>query len=154
MPPEQFAAALALAAALSWGLSAVFVRQGLRFLGAAPGTVVSLAVGFVFTTLLVVVFQPETLTSITFPAILSFALIGILNFPLGRFFNYLSISRLGIGRSTPILASSPLFAMALAVIFSGESVNLGTLAGTALILAGLYATLMPNGQGKVDASGG
>jgi drug/metabolite transporter (DMT)-like permease len=74
-------------------------------------------------------------------AILLFGVVGILNFPLGRFFNYLSISHLGVGRSTPILASAPLFAMVLAVIFTGETISAGTIAGTALILTGLYVTV-------------
>jgi drug/metabolite transporter (DMT)-like permease len=70
-----------------------------------------------------------------------FGVIGILNFPMGRFFNYLSMSRLGVARSTPLLASAPLFAVILAVFLTGEDLRLATAAGIVLIFAGLYITL-------------
>jgi drug/metabolite transporter (DMT)-like permease len=53
----------------------------------------------------------------------------------------MAMSRLGVGRSTPILASAPLFALILAVLFTGEELKLATAVGTALILGGLYLTL-------------
>ena len=141
MEGEALAVVLALAAAVSWGLSTVLVRQGLTYFSTATGTLVSLATGVALVSLLVAAFQSAEVARISTSAVLLFALIGILNFPLGRFFNYMSVERLGVGRSTPILASAPLFAMALAVIFTGESVTFATLAGTFLILAGLYVTL-------------
>jgi drug/metabolite transporter (DMT)-like permease len=60
---------------------------------------------------------------------------------MGRFFNYMSMSRLGVARSTPILASSPFFAMMIAVVFTGESIGPVTIIGAALILSGLYVTI-------------
>jgi drug/metabolite transporter (DMT)-like permease len=141
MEGEVLAVTLALASALSWGFSAVLVRKGLAEMPTTTGTHVSLLAGLVFTAALVLIFERDELTSLSASAILTFALIGTLNFPLGRFFNYMSIGRLGVGRSTPILASAPLFAMILAVVFTGEELSLATLAGTALILSGLYVTL-------------
>ena len=133
--------ALALGAALSWGFAAVFVRLALRDMPAALGTLISLVAGFLFTAVLVAVFQLDEALDISAQALLLFGLVGIFNFPLGRFLNYLSMSHIGVGRSTPILASSPLFAMALAIIFTGESLSLASIAGTVLIMAGLYVTL-------------
>lgn len=133
--------ALALVAAASWGFSAVLVRSGLRELSAVVGTMVSLVSALVFTLVLVLALQPDDLLDLSLKAILMFAIIGILNFPMGRFFNYLSMSHLGVGRSTPILASAPLFAVIGAVLFTGESVEAATIAGIALILGGLYLTL-------------
>ena len=141
MGDEAIAVLLALLAALSWGFSAVLVRLGLRDMSTSTGTLVSLAAGFVFTACLVAVFEPDEARGVSASALAVFAIIGVLNFPLGRFFNYLSIGRLGVGRSTPILASAPLFAMAIAVAFTGETVGAATFAGTGLILAGLYITL-------------
>lgn len=151
---EIVAVGLALGAAFSWGVSAVLVRKGLAYMSTAKGTLLSMIAGFGFTALLVVMFQLEEAKSVSTTALLLFALIGTLNFPFGRFFNFLSISRLGVARSTPILASSPLFAMLLAVLFTGETVNLTTFAGTALILAGLYVTLIaPRRPRGADAAG-
>jgi drug/metabolite transporter (DMT)-like permease len=135
---------LALAAAFSWGCSAVLVRTGLRYISStATGTLISLISGLVFTWALVLILQLEEAKATSLEAILLFAAVGILNFPLGRFFNYMSMSRLGVGRSTPILASAPFFAMIVAVIFTGETVDLATFAGAGLILAGLYVTIVP-----------
>jgi drug/metabolite transporter (DMT)-like permease len=138
---ELVAVLLALVAAAAWGLSAVLVRKGLSDLSTASGTLISLAAGFVFTALLVLILEREAAAGVSLEAIVLFAVVGILNFPLGRFFNYMAVERLGIGLATPILASSPVFAMVLAVLVSGEQVNAATLAGTALILAGLFVTL-------------
>ena len=132
---------LALLAAWSWGFSAVLVRFGLRDVAAAAGTLVSLVAGLVLLAVLVLVFQFDDLTSVPRTAVLLFAIVGILNFPLGRFFNYMAIGRLGITRSTPILASAPLFAVVIAVLFTGEEVQLATAAGIALVLGGVYLTL-------------
>jgi transporter family protein len=137
----MFAILLAVLAALSWGFSAVFVRSGLRHVQTALGTLISLTAGLVFTAVLVLIFQLDDALHASREAILLFGLIGILNFPIGRFFNYMSMSRLGVGRSTPILASAPLFAVVIAVVFTGEQLTLATAAGTALIIGGVYVTL-------------
>jgi drug/metabolite transporter (DMT)-like permease len=137
----MFAILLAILAALSWGFSAVFVRSGLRHVQTALGTLISLTAGLVFTAILVLIFQRDDALNASREAILLFGLIGILNFPIGRFFNYMSMSRLGVGRSTPILASAPLFAVVIAVVFTDEDLTLATAAGTALIIGGVYVTL-------------
>jgi drug/metabolite transporter (DMT)-like permease len=133
--------ALALMAATSWGFSGVLVRKGLRDLSTQTGTLISLAAGLIFTAVLVAIFELRELTSASLVTVGAFAVIGILNFPLGRYFNYLAMGRLGVGRSTPILASAPLFAVLLAIVFTHETIHLGTVAGIGLILAGLYVTV-------------
>ena len=137
----MFAVALALIAASCWGLSAVLVRTGLRYLTPAVGTLISLVSALALTTLLVLALQLRELLDVSVAAVARFALIVILNFPLGRFLNYLAMSHLGVGRSTPILASAPLFAVIGAVLFTGEELRLATVAGIGLILGGLYITL-------------
>ncbi len=132
---------LAVAAAMSWGFSAVLVRMGLRHVGTRPGTLISLAAGLVFTAALVLVFEPGHLSEVTPQALLLFGIIGILNFPVGRFCNYMAMNRLGVGRSTPLLGSAPLFAVLIAVLFTGESLHVSTAVGVGLILGGLYVTV-------------
>lgn len=137
----MLAIALAVLAASSWGLSAVLVRRGLRDLSTSAGTLISLTAGLVYTALLVAAFQFDALLLVSWRATVLFGLIGLLNFPMGRFFNYLAIGRLGVGRSTPLLASSPLFAVMLAVFLTGEQLTLATTAGIAFILGGVFVTI-------------
>lgn len=132
---------LALVAAASWGFSAVLVRIGLRDASTSAGTLISLVAGCLFMGTLVVILQFEELRTVSPRALLLFGMIGVLNFPVGRFFNYMGMSRLGVGRSTPLLASAPLFAVLIAVLFTDEQIRLATAAGGALILSGLYVTL-------------
>ena len=148
------AVALALGAALSWGFGAIFVRLALRDMSTALGTLISLVAGFLFTVLLVAVFQLDEALNVSAKALPLFGIVGIFNFPLGRFLNYLSMSHIGVGRSTPILASSPLFAMALAIAFTGESLSVASIAGTVLIMAGLYVTITsPSREAATNADG-
>jgi drug/metabolite transporter, DME family len=142
-----FAIALALTAAWSWGFSAVLVRMGLRHVSTSLGTLVSLAAGLVFTGLLVAALQASQLLDASREAWLLFGMIGILNFPAGRFFNYMAMGRLGVGRSTPLLSSAPLFAVIIAVAVTGEELRLQTALGGALILMGLFVTLSSRAQG-------
>ncbi len=137
----MLAIALALLAAASWGFSAILVRLGLRDMTTSMGTLISLLAGLVLTGLMVLATQREALMALSMTTVALFALIGILNFPMGRFFNYLSMSRLGVARSTPLLASAPLFAVILAVFVTGEDLRLATAVGIALIFVGLYVTL-------------
>lgn len=71
-------------------------------------------------------------------AFLWFGLLGIINYVMGRQFNYISIRRIGVTRASPLFSSSPLFAMILAVSFLGESVNPAIVVGTLTIVGGLY----------------
>jgi drug/metabolite transporter (DMT)-like permease len=135
------AVVLALLAAASWGFSAVLVRMGLRDVSTSLGTLISLCSGLLFTLALVMIFQFRELLQISLPALALFGLIGILNFPMGRFFNYMAMRRIGIGRSTPILASAPLFAVLIAIAVTGETLRLATAAGIVLIVGGVYVTL-------------
>ena len=132
---------LALGAAASWGFSAVLVRTGMRDVATRPGTLISLIAGLVLTAIVVVIVEPERLADVSGPALLIFGIVGMLNFPIGRFCNYMAMARLGVGRSTPILGAAPLFAVVVAVVFTGESLQLATAAGIALILGGLYVTI-------------
>ena len=137
----MLAIALAICAAVSRGFSAFLVRRGLRDLSTSAGTLLSLSAGLVVTAILVAVLQFHELLVVSWTAVALFGLIGMLNFPIGRFCNYMAMGRLGVGRSTPLLASSPLFAVMIAVIFTGESVTWATAAGIALILGGLAVTI-------------
>lgn len=135
------AVAFALGAAISWALSAILVRLGLRFMPATLGTFLSLISGVVLMVVVVGLFQRQHLDEITWAALGIFAAVGLFNFVFGRYFNFLSISHLGVARATPITASTPLFAAILAVALLGESLNALTVLGTALVLGGIYIVI-------------
>ena len=135
--------AFALGAAVLWALSAISVRFGLRYMPATLGTFLSLLSGLVLMAVLVMLFQRDHLPEVTLGVVGLFSLVGLFNFVFGRYLNFLSISHLGVTRSTPVLATTPLFATVLAVIFLGESVNGLTLMGTGLVIVGLYLVLKP-----------
>jgi drug/metabolite transporter (DMT)-like permease len=138
---DALAIIYALGASLGWGLSSLFVRLGVPHISTAQGTLVSMIVGLLMTSALVLLLQPADASELTLAGAGAFALVGILNFPFGRFMNYLSIQHLGVGRSTPIVAASPLFGMVFAVSFAGESLTFPVALGTALVLGGIYLTL-------------
>ncbi len=129
---------LAVLATVGWGISAVFVRLGLRYMSTTVGTFVSLISGFMLTLIITLVAQPQELLSLTWIAIGWFSLVGFFNFPMGRLFNYLSVARLGVARSTPILSTSPFFAVTTSVLFLGEKLTVFTVLGTVFIMAGVY----------------
>lgn len=133
----------ALCAAVSWAMSAVSVRLGLRYMPATLGTFLSLLSGLVLMSLAVALFRRDQLGEVTLVSVGVFALVGLLNFIFGRYLNFLSISHLGVTRATPVLASTPLFAAILAVLFLGEGMNGLTLLGTGFVIAGVYLVLKP-----------
>ncbi len=110
---------------------------------ATLGTFLSLLSGLVLMIAVVAVFQRDEMADVTLKVVAIFSLVGLFNFVMGRYLNFLSISHLGVTRSTPVLATTPLFATVLAVIFLGETVNGLTLLGTGLVIGGLYMVLKP-----------
>ena len=150
MASETVAILFALGAATSWGVSSTCVRLGIRYMPTTLGTLISLIVGLGLTAALVLAFQLDKALSISAAGAASFALVGVLNFVLGRYMNFLSIEHLGVARSVPVTSAAPLFGTLLAVLFTGERPDLATLIGGALVLAGVYVTLRSPGAQDVE----
>ena len=132
---------LALVAATGFGVAPIFARLGLQHMRSTTGTAVSLAVGFLLVgTIAVAVYRGEMLA---FPAVglLWFALLGLLNYPGGRFFNFLGVHLAGVSRAAPIMATAPLVATALSVALGGETLTPTIALGTVTIVAGLVLIL-------------
>lgn len=141
MSPDTVAVLFALGAAVSWGFSSIYVRLAQQYLPTSSGTLISLITGVVFAGAVVLIFDAGAIEHLTLQDGLVYAVIGIFNFPLGRYMNYLSIRHLGIGPSAPLLASTPLFASPFAIVLFGEKAGVADVIGTALVLGGLYVTL-------------
>ena len=130
---------LAIIAACCWAWSAIFARLGLNTgIRASTGTMVSIISCFLLVGILALALDFSDVLLLTPMALLWFALIGVVNYILGRQFNYASINRIGVVRASPLFSKSPLFAMILAVSFLGESINPAIVTGTIAIVTGIY----------------
>ncbi len=129
---------LAITAALSWGITAIFTRLGLRGIKTSTGTLISMLSSVLPVGLLALIMNFNDVVHLSSEALLWFGLVGIVNYAMGRHFNYSSVRYIGATRATLLFASSPVFAMVLAVTMLGESVNPPIIIGTFIIIAGIY----------------
>ena len=130
-----------LLAASGFAATAVFARTALQRMSTPYGTLLSLFVSTVAAMIIAAVLHPGELLGIGVVALGWLFLVGFLNFPLGRMFNYTSVRMVGVSKASTVVATSPLFATVLAVIFLGESVSPITLLGTVAVIGGLALTL-------------
>ena len=129
---------LAITAAFCYGTAAIFSRLGLQNIKAPTGTLISMLSSILLIGLLALTINFDDVVHISPTALLWFGLIGVINYVLGRQFNYLSITYIGVAKATPLFASAPFFAIILAVTLIGESINPAIVIGTFAIAAGLY----------------
>ena len=128
---------LALAAAVVWGIGNVWVRMALQGMRPTTVSVFSLFVGLLLLFPLALILNWDDVTGITSGVMLTIFFYGLANFVTGRFLNYSSINRIGLNRAIPIVASSPVFALIMAVIFLDESVNALIILGTVVVMGGI-----------------
>ena len=130
-----------LLAASGFAATAVFARTALQRMSAPYGTLLSLFVSTVAAMAIAAILHPDELLGIGAVALGWLFLVGFLNFPLGRMFNYTSVTMVGVSKASTVVATSPLFATILAVIILGERVSPITLLGTVAVIGGLALTL-------------
>ncbi len=130
-----------LLAASGFAATAVFARTALQRMSTPYGTLLSLFVSTVAAMIIAAVLHPGELLGIGVVALGWLFLVGFLNFPLGRMFNYTSVRMVGVSKASTVVATSPLFATVLAVIILGESVSPITLLGTVAVIGGLALML-------------
>ena len=127
----------ALSAAASWAASSVVARLGLRHMGSISGTFFSLVASTAFLLVIAIVLEGDGILAVPLAVLPWFALVGGLNFVLGRLFNYTSLRYIGVARATTVFSLSHFFATLLAVVFFGEQVTPPLLLGTATIILGV-----------------
>ncbi len=132
---------LAIVAAFFWGTTAIFSRLGLQNIKATTGVLISMLSSILVVGLLALTMNFDDVVHISPTALLWFGLIGIISYVMGRQFNFLSITYIGLTKATPIFASAPLFAIILAVTLIGESVSPTSIIGTLVVIAGLYLVI-------------
>ena len=119
--------------------------MGMQQVGSRTGTFISLAAGFVTISVVAWGIDSRALFAVTWSSILWFALLGLIQFPGGRFLNYTGIRLAGVARTTSISGTSPLFAALLAILFLGEQVTSSILLGTVAVAAGLALVMSQRG---------
>ena len=127
--------AFSLIASLGFAVSHILIRRGLADSNPLAGFTISIIISFV--TLWVMVAASMPLAAFWTHAIWYFAVGGLFASGLGRWLVYVSIDRLGVARSIPVVSTTPMFASILAVIIVGEHWTLGAFFGTTLIIAGV-----------------
>ncbi|MBM2825054.1 MAG: putative Membrane protein [Dehalococcoidales bacterium] len=132
---------LAITAAFCWGTGAIFARLGLRHIKPSMGTLISMLSSLLLVGSLALITRFDDVRHLSPKALGWFGLIGVLNYLLGRQFNYMSIRYIGVTRATPLFAAAPFFAIILAVVFLGEKVNIPIILGTCAVVAGLYLVI-------------
>ena len=130
-----------LLAASGFAATAVFARTALQRMSTPYGTLLSLFVSTVAAMIIAAALHPDEITGLGWAALGWLFLVGLFNFPLGRMFNYTSVRLAGVSKASTVVATSPLFATVLAVIFLGEKVSAISLVGTLAVIGGLALIL-------------
>ena len=128
---------LGTAAAIAFGFVPLFARLGLIHLRTNTGVLTSMLAGLFVVGLFAVPLHIHDMVAISMRTLLWVAIIGFVNYRLGRFFNYTSVRLAGVARASPLLATSPLWATLGAIIFLGEAPNLATLLGAIAVVGGV-----------------
>ncbi len=145
-------ALFAALATISWAAGAVLARVGMQHVRSSTGTFISLTAGFVTISAVAVGIDWRALLAVSQSTILWFVLLGVIQFPGGRFLNYSGIRLAGVTRATAISGTSPLFAALLAIAFLQEQVTPWILLATLAVAAGL-ALVMSDQRAFGDSVG-
>lgn len=137
----------ALIASLNFAISHILIRRGLVQSNPLAGFAISILISAVVLWSMVAATQP--LAVFWTHAIWYFAVGGLFASGLGRWLVYVSIDRLGVARSIPVVSTTPMFASILAVVIVGEHWTLGAFFGTVLIICGVVVISRTHDQ-KAD----
>ncbi|MBF0277204.1 MAG: DMT family transporter [SAR324 cluster bacterium] len=134
----------AVSAATMFGLTAHAIKRGIAHVDPQTASVVSIAT----TLLCFLVFAPFWIDSADWnsSAIPVFAVIGLIQPAISRYFAYEANRRVGPTISATFTAVTPLIAAVIAITFLGESLSLGIAMGTLITVAGIL-TISWNFQG-------
>lgn len=125
---------IALAAALSYGISGIAAKRGLRYSTPVTVTLVSVAIHAIVLWNALLLFRGVPVVSRW--VLFLFVLSGLLQ-PILRFLTYAGIHYVGAAAGTTLRGAHPLFSTSLAILFLGESLNLLIVLGTIAIVAGV-----------------
>lgn len=136
MPDSVYlVSAIALAVSLVFGLANQIQLVALQHMNVRSGTLIIVAVGFGFLLVLSPTYlDPGTLTS---PAMVWFALAGLIVPALSMTLHTWSIRLLSPAITSALTSTSPVFAITLALLFLDEQASVDQVVGTAIIIGGI-----------------
>ncbi len=145
----------ALTASTSWAVGAVFARVGMRQVGSSLGTLISLMAGFAVISTIALIMDFDAVFSVSSSTLLWLALLGFIQFPVGRFLHSSGIRLAGVGPASTVGGATPLFAAVMAIIFLGEQMTYPIAAGTVAVVVGLALVMSStHAQGPTQRLGG
>lgn len=133
-PSTLLAPLLALAAALGFAMAGVFLRRGLQY--ASPRAAALISVTFTAGFIWAVAAATVPLSRVLTWRVLPFLAAGLAAPGVARLVLYTGVERLGIARSSALVSSAPLFAVAMAIVFLGARPTWILLAGVLGVVAG------------------
>jgi uncharacterized membrane protein len=125
---------IALAAALSYAISGIAAKRGLRYSTPITVTLVSVAIHATVLWIALLIFRGVPMVS--WWVLFLFVLSGLIQ-PILRFLTYAGIHYVGAAAGTTLRGAHPLVSTSLAILFLGESLNLLIVLGTISIVAGV-----------------
>jgi len=125
---------IALAAAISYAISGIAAKRGLRYSTPVTVTLVSVAIHAVALWVALLIFRG--VPHLSWYVLFLFVLSGLIQ-PILRFLTYAGIHYVGAAAGTTLRGAHPLFSTSIAILFLGEPMNLHILLGTIAIVAGV-----------------
>ena len=125
---------IALAAALSYAISGIAAKRGLRYSTPVTVTLVSMAIHAVVLWIALLIFRG--VPALSWYVLFLFVLSGLLQ-PILRFLTYAGIHYVGAAAGATLRGAHPLFSTSLAILFLGEALNRLIVLGTVSIVAGV-----------------
>ena len=138
---------IALGAALSYAISGIAAKRGLRYSTPVTVTLVSVAIHATLLWIALLIFRGVPM--LPWGVLLLFVLSGLIQ-PILRFLTYAGIHYVGAAAGTTLRGAHPLFSTFLAILFLGESLNLPIVLGTVSIVAGV-ALISWQGDNKQES---
>ena len=101
------------------------------------GVFLSIVVGTLIIGALAIPLHGTEILAVPLAALVWIIVLGVLNFPLGRYFAFTAVHMVGVARAMPVLSVAPLFAAVLAFVFIGETPTLLSLVGALSVVGGV-----------------
>ena len=130
----MWAPLLSIGAAIGFGVAGVLLRRGLQHANPLSAAVVSITVTTAFVWILTLSSRP--LGSLMTWQVWPFLVAGLVAPGLARLMFFVGIDRIGIARAFSLMATAPLFAVVIAIIFLGERPTPLLLVGALAIATG------------------
>ena len=138
----------AIASSFSYTGTLILLRKGMES-GSSTAAILFIDV-IVGTGGFIIAWYLGSFSLVSINQILWFMLSGFFGAGLGTITHFIGIQRIGVSRATPIHSASPIWAVLLAIFILGEQPQNIVLAGTTLIIVGVFLLSLPE---KEDTPG-